>query len=71
MRFLQIRIGLVERVAQTIVRERHDLVRRNYVANAGRAPGSHTRPSCVLVEVVAEVQHEVEVVARGDAAHKR
>jgi hypothetical protein len=35
MRFLQIRIGLVKRVAQAIVRERDDLVNWNDVANSG------------------------------------
>ncbi len=66
MDFLQIGIAAIQSVAQAIVVQRHDLVRRHDVALA-RELGIGVHAEFVFVQVVAEMQHEVQVVALGDA----
>src|SRR3546814_5508634 len=56
----QVGVGLVEGVAPSVVLEGHDLVAR-VVASTDVAPGAEA----ALVEVVAEVDDQVEVVALG------
>ena len=65
MDFLQIGIGAIERVAQAIVVQRHDLVRRRDIALACELRIGVVA-ELVLVNVVAEMQHEVQIVALGD-----
>ncbi len=61
---LQVRVGLVERVPTAVVRERHDLVRRVGLAHDDVLLAHGVLAGAVLVDVVAEVQDDVDLLLR-------
>ena len=68
VRVLEVGVGLVLRVALPVVGEGHHLPRRVVRPDVHLALAVAVLPGGVLVEVVAEVQHRVQVVAGGQAA---
>ncbi len=64
---LQVRVGLVLRVPDAVVGETHDLV-SGLVRPDAPATGDGELPGRVLVQIVAEVHHGVEIVACGEVA---
>lgn len=66
---LRVGVGLVQRVAQPVAGEVDGLGGRLAVADADERGGAVAVVAvAVLVDVVADVEHEVEVVAGGDGA---
>ena len=63
---LQLRVRTIAGIAQTVIRKRQDFIRREHACGKFRA--AIISATAIFIDIIAHVQHEINIVARGGMA---